>query len=269
VRFYEITDWVKRYENSESRKCSRLNWVKLPVNLAGDGYTEIVTDHPNGPGHFAVWVCILEIAASCQQRGVLIRDNGKPHDPATIARVSRLPVALIEEALPRLVSVGWITETASSQSAPSPLPVDSQSAPVPFDCPMGQSRGDKSREEKNTEETPPTPLSSNPASVSSRVGGGGVCQLDEAWTRLRDQAKIRDVLPGSDTDWTHAWRAWKILDGSQKLAAIADVGSRDPDSPEMRSLPSNYVRERRWERPKPRERPAKAGSKLASLIENA
>lgn len=78
--------------------------------------------------------------------------------------------------------------------------------------------------------------------------------LDEIWGELRSSATSREVLQGGPTDWDKAYFAWKVLDSEQKMQALGDVRIRDPDSPEMRSLPQSYVRDRKWQRPvqKPR-----------------
>ena len=37
-----------------------------------------------------------------------MRDGGRPHDAASMARISRLPVEVFREVLPRLLSIGWL-----------------------------------------------------------------------------------------------------------------------------------------------------------------
>jgi hypothetical protein len=43
-----------------------------------------------------------------------VRDGGEPHTPQSLARISRLPAALFEEAIPRLLKIGWIEKMASN-----------------------------------------------------------------------------------------------------------------------------------------------------------
>jgi hypothetical protein len=121
-----IVDWGKHYENHTTRELKRTKWVGLHNKLDDEGYITVV-DHPNGPGHFAVWCTLLEVASRGKikgevqdgqkkydagpfphGRGLLIRENGEPHDAQSLSRLTRLPAALISEALPRLVSAGWV-----------------------------------------------------------------------------------------------------------------------------------------------------------------
>lgn len=107
-----ITDWSVHFENNRTRELKVMSWIPVPVKLGGDGYTEIL-DHPNGAAHFGAWIAILQVAAGCDERGTLLRGNRggvrSPHDAQSISRMTRIPVSIIEEAIPRLVAAGWIT----------------------------------------------------------------------------------------------------------------------------------------------------------------
>jgi hypothetical protein len=84
-----------------------MTWVPVRVNLGGDGYTELLS-HPNGAAHFGTWIGLVEVAALCDPRGTLIRGNGRPHDAESISRITRIPAGIVREALPRLLSIGWV-----------------------------------------------------------------------------------------------------------------------------------------------------------------
>lgn len=105
-----IKDWDVHFENSVSRKRSSLRWVPIPNKHDGDGYTELVEGHPNGPAHYGAWVTITQVASKCQPRGTLLRDNNQPHDPQSLARKTRMPASLLAEAIERLVDpeIGWL-----------------------------------------------------------------------------------------------------------------------------------------------------------------
>jgi hypothetical protein len=102
-----VRDWDANYENNRTRGYKRLNWVPIPNKMDGDGYTELV-DHPNGAAHLGAWLAIVQVASRCEQRGVLARDGGRPHDAASLARITRLPREIFDEVLPRLLAIGWI-----------------------------------------------------------------------------------------------------------------------------------------------------------------
>lgn len=107
-----ITDWNEHFENNRTRDLKVMSWLPVPVKLGGDGYTEIL-DHPNGAAHFGAWIAILQVAAGCDERGTLLRGNRSgvraPHDAQSLARMTRIPIEIIEEALPRLIAAGWVT----------------------------------------------------------------------------------------------------------------------------------------------------------------
>lgn len=106
---FQITDWDKHYENNRTRDLKQMTWVPMPVKHDGDGYTELL-DHPNGAAHFGAWCALVQVAARCGTRGTLLRGGGMAHDPVSLARVTRIPVSVWKEALPRLVSIGWVSD---------------------------------------------------------------------------------------------------------------------------------------------------------------
>jgi hypothetical protein len=110
----QIVDWDKHYENNRTRDLKRMEWVPLPINLSGDGYTELI-DHKNGAAHFGAWCALVEVAARCGTRGTLMRDNGTPHDKDSLYRITRIPVSVWAESIPRLVSIGWISLSVIQQ----------------------------------------------------------------------------------------------------------------------------------------------------------
>lgn len=93
-----VTDWNERFENSRTREMKRMQWVPVPNRFDGDGYTELM-DHDQGGLHYAAWVLLLEVASKCQERGRLLRDNGRPHDAGSLSRLTRLPKHAFEEGL--------------------------------------------------------------------------------------------------------------------------------------------------------------------------
>lgn len=84
-----------------------MDWVPIPNRMDGDGYTELL-DHANGAAHFGAWIAMIQIASRCETRGTLLRDGARPHDAISMARISRIPKEAFTEALPRLLSIGWI-----------------------------------------------------------------------------------------------------------------------------------------------------------------
>lgn len=114
MKVISIVEWNKNYENNRTRELKRMAWVPMPNRHDGDGYTELLS-HKNGAAHFGAWCALVEVASRCDVRGTLVRDGGQAHDFESLQRMTRVPVRVWEEAVPRLVSIGWIkiSETPS------------------------------------------------------------------------------------------------------------------------------------------------------------
>jgi hypothetical protein len=95
---YKIKNWDTIYENNRTRGLKSMAWLPLPVKLNGDGYT-LLMEMENGPALFGAFVSVLEVAASCNPRGSLIRANNTPHDPVSLARLTRINQQIITEML--------------------------------------------------------------------------------------------------------------------------------------------------------------------------
>lgn len=100
-------------------------------------------------------------------------------------------------------------------------------------------------------------------------GGRNIAILDPQWQTFYDECVSRHVLPGGDMDWKWAQNSWLILNVEEKEKAIGDVRLRPPDSPEMASLPQNYIKERKWTRPMQRSRNGSHGSIGDERLRNA
>ncbi len=105
--FLRVARWDETFENNQSRVIKDLKWVPFPNKHDSDGYTELM-DHPEGYAHYAAWVVIVQVASKCNPRGTLVREGARPHDAASLARISRVPETIIENAIPRLILVGWL-----------------------------------------------------------------------------------------------------------------------------------------------------------------
>lgn len=131
---YRIRDWDKHFENNRTRDLKELRFVILPNKHDGDGYTELL-DHPNGAAHYGAWVAIVQVASKCDPRGTLLRqsrtplrDSAEAHNSASLARITRIPKDVFEEAIPRLVQIGWLeAERTSAHEEVVPIHIDSES----------------------------------------------------------------------------------------------------------------------------------------------
>lgn len=114
----KIANWNELFENNRTREMKTMAWVPIPNKLDGDGYTELL-DHKNGPAHYAAWMACVIIASrsaggcgipagTCVGRGTLLRSDKTPHDSWSLSRISRIPRNIFEEAIPRLLRIGWL-----------------------------------------------------------------------------------------------------------------------------------------------------------------
>lgn len=112
---YSISDWQDHFENNRTRQLQFMTWVPIPNRMDGDGYTELL-DHPNGAAHFGAWVALVEVASKCHPRGTLVREGDRPYDIASLSRVTRIRGEVFDEAIPRLISIGWLTSQVVASS---------------------------------------------------------------------------------------------------------------------------------------------------------
>lgn len=145
-----IVDWDEHFENNRSRDLKRTEWVPVPNKHDGDGYTTLV-DHPDGAAHYGAWLAILQVASRCDIRGTLLRSNRKPHTAASIARLTRLPAAIIEEAMKRLISdeIGWIELVDLETLTPIPQVGAGETAGGCGRAPMEEKRTEGTEEKKH------------------------------------------------------------------------------------------------------------------------
>jgi hypothetical protein len=98
MKLYRIRNWDTLFENNRTRDMKRMAWVPVPNHHDGDGYTCLVS-RKNGAAIYGAWIVILQVASKCDPRGTLLRAPSKPHDAASISRITRIPEADIQAAL--------------------------------------------------------------------------------------------------------------------------------------------------------------------------
>lgn len=105
---YSISNWDRIFENNRSREIKELNWVAIPNRHDGSKFAELMS-HKNGAQHFAAWILIVQVASRVRDsRGILRRGDGTPHTPLSLSLVTRCPETVFLEAIPRLLSLGWL-----------------------------------------------------------------------------------------------------------------------------------------------------------------
>lgn len=105
---YRIKNWDAIFENNESRKLKKLNWVPLPNSWDGLGYAR-VTKHKNAVTILAAWPLIVQICSKCPQRGLLAKVD-EPLSVEDMADLTRMPAQVFERAIDALIDplIGWV-----------------------------------------------------------------------------------------------------------------------------------------------------------------
>lgn len=119
---YRIRDWNQIYENSESRKCKTLTWVRLPIKLDGNGYKALM-EIEGGPGILGCFVALIELAGRSVERGTFTNSSGKPLTTKMISRSISQPEDLVNRTLEVLSSgeFDWIETVALDECVTTPL----------------------------------------------------------------------------------------------------------------------------------------------------
>lgn len=202
-----IKDWDVHFENNRTRELKRMDWVPMPNKMDGDGYTELV-DHPDGAAHFGAWCAIVEVASKCATRGTLLRTipqegatssaesrthlrgGSVPHDSASLSRLTRLPRAVFDEVIPRLLAIGWLESVTIENKEVTSIP--QEGAGIPQEGAVSRVRaGARAGTERNGTErestTPASPALSGEdadgvqAAVVEIWFAGGVASTHRAW----------------------------------------------------------------------------------------
>lgn len=218
MKVFRIADWSTHFENADSRKLVNLPWIRVPTKQEGDGYTELMSGHLNGCAHFGAWTAVLQLAAKCSQRGTLTRQLGGrcvPHDLASISRITRVPVEVLREAMPRLIDMGWMEEVDITMDKADPLtPPDSPGdaggfpGPQPENTrPRGEGEESRGEQRRGERETPPTP----PASPSQSATPSPASNRERLLALLKEHRAKLEI--GSDMifpEWVDTCEGFRL-----------------------------------------------------------
>lgn len=123
---YEIVDWDTHYETADSRKRKELFWVRIPVGRLSKRYRRLMR-RPDGPEVFAVWIAVLQLAATMPTRGLLVDAKGEALTADDIEDETDMPATVVANALGVLAGerIGWLTASGcknQTECKPKPKP---------------------------------------------------------------------------------------------------------------------------------------------------
>lgn len=268
-RVLRITNWAKHFECSQSRNLKTMAWVPIRVNLAGDGYTELL-NHERGAAHFGGWVGLVEVGALCQPRGTLRRGNGKAHDAESLSRITRIPVEILTEAIPWLLGIGWLEyETVAPQQDDGAILQDTVAFQRNFAATDRQTLQDKTdtlcssgdeRGDGDLELVPPKP---------ERADEVKVWFESEFWPAYPRKTAKPQALKAARRQGKTATDRTAIMEClRRRLTAIQEQFRADGD---YRPYPATWINQRPWDDAVETDRPAvpKMGGGGSSAIDEA
>ena len=133
----------------------RTNWFPAPNDLSSDRYVGLI-NHEQGAAHLGVWVAVLMVASRAMpQRGLLAKDDGPPHNAESLALVTRLPAALVDHALQRMLALRLLEIARPEVSSPSDAAPPHPGAGIPQESAVSPQEGaveGKGREHHHQEE---------------------------------------------------------------------------------------------------------------------
>lgn len=162
-RLYRIRNWNDLFENNRSRELKKVNWVVVPNKHDGETYATIMR-HEKAAEIFSAWVIMLQIASKCTPRGTLIKGDGTPHIPQSLAVKSQAPAGWFELCISYLeTNTDWLEwDELTTNPAPS--------------CGNPAPRDEERREGNGKKEWNGTPA----ASLSQDIQ-----EVFDSWNRLR------------------------------------------------------------------------------------
>ena len=200
---YSVRGWESQFENSQSRKCTRLAWVPIPNKHDGKSYRRLI-ELPNGPAIYAAWILILQVASKCPKRGVLADDDG-PLDADDLAAKTGCPAEHFVTAFEVLSStrIGWL-ESDSVKSTERKMGVRSQTTPsvLPDHATVSSQKG---IEQKRKEKERDSASADSAADLDEFVkvwNESGLTQCRKLTGKRRKALQSRLA----DADWKASWR---------------------------------------------------------------
>lgn len=144
---YRIKNWDSIFENNESRKLKKLNWVPIPNTWDGLGYVR-VTKHKNAVSILAAWPLVIQIGSKCPQRGLLAKVDA-PLSVEDMSDLTRMPAELFVRAFDALIhpSIGWVELVEIQKSDGLWKIIESPDTPGDSPDPSGMSGVEQNRTE--------------------------------------------------------------------------------------------------------------------------
>ena len=136
--------------------------------------------HADGAAHLGVWHSLLMVASRAKPRGQLVREDGRPHTPESLALVTRLSEPVVRNAIERLLQIGLL-EISGDKPRKKRYLASHPDAVKPQDTAPGSQDG--AAEGKGTE---------HHHQEGKRTGGKGTRTEPQGTERARDESATED-----------------------------------------------------------------------------
>lgn len=224
-----VRDWHNRYENNRSRELENPQWFPCPNRYDTESFIELMSDHPQGPAHYAVWIVILGIASRSDARGVLCRSRGA-HTCDSVARIAHVDSATVATAIARLLEIEWLEQIPLSQAqAQMASEVGKRRKRRKEKAATSSQKGAaKAREEeKEEEEERKGPARKEDEDDTADESQGAV----PAVSLTRSSSSSSQVAQDCRQWDAEAWRTWWVDEQAPAWQGPADgvVGALDPE----------------------------------------
>ena len=113
---YRIKDWHKAWENAATRKLTRCpEYIKFRTDQRSEVFRSLIKTRDGLAAH-GVFMCLVQLAASCvPERGTLAR-SGVPYDADTCAGLIGGDRATFRRAWPLLIEKKWLIDRDGEDS---------------------------------------------------------------------------------------------------------------------------------------------------------
>lgn len=271
MKIYKISKWNETYENNRSRTVKDLSWVAIPNRHDGENFSSIMA-HKDGAVIFSAFVLMVQVASRCQQRGTLMRDNGKPHTPATLATKTRAPEKWFVLAIEYLIKeTDWIEVEDFAEDCQPP---DSVTAPP---CQSGDEERRERREGKGGEGSASLPVKTMADIVVMEWNSTPLPKCLEISTKRKQSLQSRLKEPFFVGKWKEALNkvvASKFCNGANERGWKANFDWFISPDAVIKIMEGKYDDRPNTKEPKPNDRnfgvgqdPNRVGSDIAAALE--
>lgn len=241
-KIYSIAKWGELFENNRSRAVKDLDWVSIPNRHDGENYTKTI-QHKDGAILFSAWNLLVQVASKCKIRGILVKDNGEPHDATSLALKTRAPKLWFDKALSYFTEeTDWLICKDFDPACQEPAML------LPLDCEEGKGREGKEGKGREGENGSSFPKEVEFWNANCQPLSKVIAMNDDRMRRLRQRRQdpfwvsnfencVRRIVKSSFCTGTNkqSWRAdfdWmlqpnvaaKIMEGKYDNRMAAPVG---------------------------------------------